>query len=77
MHRPEIEIKQRFLLVALVLVLLAQAKNLFQHFDIKTLSFGLREDFLLALVQRLELFVDELCTKEGDDGVSEAAYWGW
>ena len=49
-----------FLFVALVLVLLAQAQNLPEDFHIETLSLGLCEDLLLALVQRLDLVVDVL-----------------
>ena len=48
------------LFVALVLVLLAQAQNLPEDFHIETLSLGLCEDLLLALVQRLDLVVDVL-----------------
>src|SRR5208337_2326838 len=42
------------------LVLLAQAQDLPEDFHIETLSLGLCEDPLLALVQRLDLVVDVL-----------------
>jgi hypothetical protein len=57
-HGPEIQVEQGLLFVALVLVLLAQAQDFPEDFDIEALSLGLGEDFLLALVQRLDLFVD-------------------
>ena len=59
-HRgsPEIQVEQGLLFVALVLVLLAQAQDFPEDFHIEALSLGLCEDFLLALVQRLDLFVD-------------------
>ena len=46
------------LFVALVLVLLAQAQDLPEDLHIEALSLCLCEDFLLALIQRLDLFVD-------------------
>jgi hypothetical protein len=46
------------LFVVLVLVLPAQAQEFPEDFHIEALSLGLREDFLLALIQRLDLFVD-------------------
>ena len=42
----------------LVLVLLAQAQDLPEDLHIEALSLGFCEDFLLALIQRLDLFVD-------------------
>ena len=47
-----------FLLVALVLVLLAQAQDFPEDFHIKALSLSLCEDFFLALIQLLDLIVD-------------------
>jgi hypothetical protein len=44
--------------LAFVLVLLAQAQNFPKDFHIEALSLGLCEDLLLALTQRLDLFVD-------------------
>ena len=46
--------------VALVLVLLAQPKDFFQHLHIEAFAFSLGENLLLALIQRLYLFVDVL-----------------
>jgi hypothetical protein len=60
LYGPEIEVEQRVLFVALVLILFAQAKDFLQHLYVETLSLGLGEDFLLALIQRLKLFVDVL-----------------
>src|ERR1700722_12061071 len=39
-------------------LLLAQAQDFPEDFHIKALTLGLCKDFLLALVQRLDLFVD-------------------
>src|SRR5271167_1328109 len=58
LHGSEIQVEQGLLFVALVLVLLAQAQDLPDDFHIEALSLGLREHFLLALIQRLDLFVD-------------------
>ncbi len=60
LHSAQIQVEQRLLFVTLVLVLLSQAKDFFQHFYVEALSLGLGEDFLLALIQRLEFFVDVL-----------------
>ena len=49
---------RELLFVALVPVLLAQAQDFPEDFHVEALSLGLCEDFLLALVQRLDLFVD-------------------
>ena len=61
----QIGFQDRFLLGALVLVLLAQAQDFLEDFHIEALSLGLCEDFLLALIQ-------ELRGKVGD-GVNQAA----
>jgi UvrD-like helicase C-terminal domain/ATP-dependent RecD-like DNA helicase SH3 domain/AAA domain len=58
LHGPEIQVEQGLLFVALVLVLLAQAQDLPEDFHVEALSLGLCEDFLLALIQRLDLLVD-------------------
>ena len=58
LHGLEIQVEQGLLFVALVLVLLAQAQDVSEDFHIEALSLGLSEDFLLALIQRLDLFVD-------------------
>lgn len=60
LYGPQIEVEQRLLFVALVLILFAQAKDFLQHFYVEALSFGLGKDFLLALIQRLKFFVDVL-----------------
>src|ERR1700722_10413143 len=57
-HGSEIQVEQGLLFVALVLVLLAQAQDFSEDFHVEALSLGLCEDFLLALVQRLDLLVD-------------------
>jgi hypothetical protein len=44
--------------VALVFVLLAQPKDFFQHFRVEAFAFGLGQNLLLPLIQRLYLFVD-------------------
>src|ERR1700722_15019455 len=62
LYRREIEVEQRLLFVALVLILFAQAKDFLQHFHVEALSLGLGEDFFLALIQRLKFFVDVLNT---------------
>jgi hypothetical protein len=58
LHGSEIQVEQGLLFVALVLVLLAQAQDFLDDFQIEALALGLCEDFLLALIQRLDLFVD-------------------
>ena len=58
LHGSEIQVKQGLLFIALVFVLLAQAQDFLEDFHIEALSLGLCEDFLLALIQRLDLFVD-------------------
>jgi hypothetical protein len=58
LHSSEIQVEQGLLFFALVLVLLAQAQNFPEDLHIEALSLDLCEDFLLALVQRLDLFVD-------------------
>ena len=58
LHGSEIQVEQGLLFVALVLVLLAEARDFPEDFHIEALSLGLCEDFLLALIQRLDLFVD-------------------
>jgi hypothetical protein len=58
LHSPEVEVEQRLLFVSLILILFAQAQNFLQHLYVETLSLGLGEDFFLALVQRLEFFLD-------------------
>src|SRR5271166_3889119 len=71
LHGPEIQVKQRLLLVALVLVLLAQTKDFLKHFDVEALSLGFREDLLLPFIQRLDLFVDALnALDEGANAVA-------
>jgi hypothetical protein len=44
--------------VAFVLVLLPQADDLLDDLDVVTFALGLLKDFLLALVQGLDLFLD-------------------
>ena len=46
------------MLVTFVLVLLAQAKDFFNDFYIKAIALGFEENFLFALVQGLDLFLD-------------------
>jgi hypothetical protein len=58
-ERP-IEIEQGFVLVALIFVQLAEAKNFFQHLQIKAFAFRSRQDLFFPLVQRLDLFVEVL-----------------
>jgi hypothetical protein len=60
LYGPKIEVEQRLLFVALIPILFAQAKDFLQHFYVEALSLGLGEDFLLALIQRLKVFVDVL-----------------
>jgi hypothetical protein len=57
-HGSKIQVQQGVLFVALVLVLLAQPQDFPVDFNIEAFSLGLCEDFLLALIQRLDLFVD-------------------
>ena len=58
---PRVErVKQGFLFVALVLVLLAKAQDLLEDFHIKALSLGFCEDFFLAFIQRLDFVIDVL-----------------
>ena len=61
----------KILFVPLVLVLLAQTQDFLEDFHIEALSLGLREDFLLALAQRLDLFVDAFNTL--DEGANAIA----
>jgi hypothetical protein len=71
LHGSQIEIEQRLLFVALVLVLLAQPKDFLEHFDVETLSLGFRENFLLPFIQRLDIFVDALnALDEGANAVA-------
>ena len=58
MLATSIQVKQGLLFVALVLVLLAQAQDFLEDFHIEALSLGFSVDFLLALIQRLDLFVN-------------------
>src|SRR5208283_5754966 len=58
LHGPEIQVEQGLPFIALVLVLLAQAQDFPEDLHIEALSLGLCEGFLLALVQRLDLFID-------------------
>jgi len=48
------------MLVALILILLAQTDDLLQHLHIETIAFRFGEDFLLPFVERLNLFLDML-----------------
>jgi hypothetical protein len=65
LHGLEIQVEQGLLFVALVLVLLAQAQDFSEDFHIEALTLGLCEDFLLALIQRFDLFVDVFNALEG------------
>jgi exodeoxyribonuclease V alpha subunit len=58
LHGPEIQVEQGVLFVAVLLVLLAQAKDFPQDLHIKALTLSFCEDFLLALIQRLDLLVN-------------------
>ena len=48
LYGPEIEVEQRLLFVALVLILFAQAKDFLQHFYVEALSLGLGKSSFLA-----------------------------
>jgi hypothetical protein len=69
------QVEQRLLFVALVLVLLAQAQDFLEDFHIEALSLGLCEDFLLVLIQRLDLFVDAF--NPLDEGTNAIAWDTW
>jgi hypothetical protein len=72
LHGSEIQVEQRLLFVALVLVLLAQAQDFLKDSHIEALSLGLSEDFFLALIQRLDLFVDAFNAL--DEGANAVAW---
>src|SRR4051812_38465084 len=59
-HGAHVEIEQAFAFVALVLVLLPQLDDLLQDLYIKPLALGLREHFLLLLVQLGQFAVNVL-----------------
>ncbi len=46
------------MLVTFVLILFAQAKDFLDYLHVEAFAFGLRENFLFALVQGLDLFLD-------------------
>jgi hypothetical protein len=71
------QVEQGRLFVALVLVLLAQAQDFLEDFHIEALSLGLSEDFLLALIQHLDLFVDAFNALDDDDHASVATATSW
>src|SRR5262245_37742341 len=55
-----VEVEQRFLLVPLLLVLLANPDHLSQHPDVEAVALGFGKDFPLGLVELLDLLVDVL-----------------
>jgi hypothetical protein len=57
---PEIKVEERFLFVALILVLFAQAEDFLEDFDVEAFAFGFGKNLLLPLVQRFEFFLDML-----------------
>src|SRR5690349_14886323 len=59
-HRAHVEIEQALALVALVLVLLAQLDDLLEDLHIEPFALGLREHFLLLLVQLGQFAIDVL-----------------
>ena len=78
LHGSEIQVEQGLLFVALVLVLLAQAQDFLEDFHVEALSLGLFEDFLLALVQRLDLFVDAFnALDEGANAIARDSLPRW
>ena len=72
LHGSEIQVEQGLLFVALLLVLLAQAQDLPEDLHIEALSLGLCEDFLLALIQCLDLFLDAFNSL--DEGANTIAW---
>ncbi|EAS50692.1 hypothetical protein SI859A1_00815 [Aurantimonas manganoxydans SI85-9A1] len=54
----EVEIEDRFLLLALVLVLLAQRDHAAQHLGVETVALGLGIDVLDVVADRLLLFLE-------------------
>src|SRR5690348_6024654 len=55
-----VEIEERFLLVSLLLVLLANADHFPQHLDVEAIALRFRKDLPLGLVQFLDFLVDVL-----------------
>ena len=55
-----VEVEQRFLLVPLLLVFLANSDHLSQHLDVEAVALGFGKDFPLGLVELLDLLVDVL-----------------
>src|SRR4051812_26089870 len=59
-HSPHVDVEQGLVLVTLVLILLAQLDDLLEDLHVEALTLGLGEDFLLGLVQVLDLVLDLL-----------------
>src|SRR3954451_15736571 len=57
LHGAQVDVEQGLVLVALILILLAQADDLLQDLHVKALALGFREDLLLLLIQLLQLGV--------------------
>src|SRR6266852_1255119 len=57
-----VDVQERFLLVALLLVQLAHPDDLAQNLDVEAVPLGLEVDLLLAFVELLDLLVDVLDT---------------
>jgi hypothetical protein len=55
-----VEVEERLLLVALLLVFLADPEHFPQHLDVEAVALGFRKDFPFGLVQFLDLLVDVL-----------------
>src|SRR5580704_7872572 len=55
-----IEVEERFVLVTLLLVFLADADHFPQHLDVEAVALGFRKYLPLGLVQLLDLLVDVL-----------------
>jgi hypothetical protein len=60
LYRCHVEVKESFVLVALLLVLLAQADYFSKNLDVEAIAFGFRIDFLFGLGQILDLVFDLL-----------------
>src|ERR1019366_4605473 len=56
----QVEVQQRFLLVALLLVLLAHSDHLPQNLDVEAVALGFEIDFLLAFGELFDLLLDTL-----------------
>src|SRR5262249_27017533 len=55
-----VEVEERFLLVALLLVFLANADHFPQHLDVEAVALGFGKDFTLGFVEFLDLLLDVL-----------------